>query len=60
MRTKGTGTFMNRENTGRTEVGVGQEQPAGEKKHETADGQSRNPMNNILEVQVCLVMLAWT
>lgn len=51
---------MNRENTGRTEVGVGQEQPAGEKKHETADGQSRNPMNNILEVQVCLVMLAWT
>lgn len=50
---------MNRENKGRTEVGVGQEQLAGEKRHETAYGQTRNP-TNIFEVQVCSVMLAWT
>lgn len=49
-----------REKKERTEVVAGQEQLAGEQRYETSYGQSRNPMSNIFEVQVCLVMLAWT
>lgn len=41
-------------------MGGGQEQLAGEQRHETTYGQSSNPMSNVSEVQVCLVMLAWT
>lgn len=49
---------MNRENKERTEVGVGQEQLAGEKRYKTAYGQSRNP-TNIFEVPSLLGYACW-
>lgn len=52
-------SFRDREKQGRTEVGGGRRQLAGEQRHDTAYGRSRNPMSNMFEVQVCLVILAW-
>lgn len=63
MKTKGAGrvvSFRDRENKWRTGVGEEQEQLAGEQRHETTYGQTRNPMSSVSEVQVCLIMLAWT
>lgn len=55
MRTKGEGSFFHK---GRTEVGVGQEQLAGEKRHETAYSRSRNLWTTLLKskfVWLCLL-----
>lgn len=41
-------------------MGGGQEQLAGQQRHETTYDQIRIPMSSVFEVQVCLVMLACT